>query len=121
MNFVIRWIATAVACAVAVFLIPGMYPVGAQPYMAIILFALILSLLNMTVKPILQFFGAPITFLTLGFFYLVINAVVIGFSSSLSLGLFGAGIYVSSAFSAFFGAIVISIVSGLVNGLLSDK
>lgn len=119
MNFISRWIATAVGAAVAVFLIPGMSAVGSEPYIGIAAFALVLSLLNMTIKPIMQFLGTPITFITLGLFSLVINAVVIGFSSTLSLSLFGVGIHVASALSAFFGAIVISIVSGIVNGVLS--
>lgn len=120
MNFIIRWIATAVAAAVAVFLIPGLYAVGSTPFIAIIAFALVLSLVNMTIKPILQFFGMPISFLTLGLFYLIINAAMVGLASSVTFALFGAGVYVASPLSAFFAAIVISIVSGLVNGMLSD-
>ena len=75
MNFIGRWIATAVAAAVAVFLVPGISVVGTgSTAVSVILFALVLALINVSIKPILQLLGMPISVITLGLFYLLINA-----------------------------------------------
>lgn len=118
-QFIGRWIATAVAAAAAVFLIPGIDVVGTgSTAMSVILFALVLALINASIKPILQLLGMPITIITLGIFYIVINAALLFLASSITLGLFNTGIYISSWMSAVFAAIVISIVSTVVSGIL---
>ena len=122
MGFILRWLATAVAVGAAVWLIPGIAVVGgSSEMMAIAVFALVLALINVTIKPILQFLGAPISFLTLGLFYLIINAVLLGLASYLSVGMFGAGVTIDSFGSALLGSIVISIVSAFVNGVLGNN
>ena len=122
MGFILRWLATAVAVGAAVWLIPGITVVGgSSEMMAIAVFALVLALINVTIKPILQFLGAPISFLTLGLFYLIINAVLLGLASYLSVGMFSAGVTIDSFGSALLGSIVISIVSAFVNGVLGNN
>ena len=121
MGFILRWLATAVAVGAAVWLIPGIAVVGgSSEMMAIAVFALVLALINVTIKPILQFLGAPISFLTLGLFYLIINAVLLGLASYLSVGMFSVGVTIDSFGSALLGSIVISIVSAFVNGVLGN-
>ena len=119
MRFVGKWLVSAVACAAAIWLVPGIEPVGGS-WAGPILCALVLALLNGTVKPVLQLISAPITLLTLGLFYVVVNALVLELASWLSLNLFGAGIAIFSLGSAILGAIIISIVSMLLNGLVND-
>ena len=122
MNFVIRWIATAVAVAVAVWIIPGITTVGSNGTIAVVVGALILSLINVSVKPVFQLLSLPITVLTLGIFYLVVNALMLELAAWASTGLFGSGIAIDGFGAAFLGSIVISIVSSIVNGLLGgDK
>lgn len=119
MQFIGRWIATAVAAAAAVLLIPGIDVVGTgSTAMSVILFALILALINASIKPILQLLGMPITIITLGIFYILINAALLFLASSITLGLFNTGIYIGSWLSAVFAAIVIGIVSTVVSGIL---
>ena len=119
MNFIGRWIATAVAAAVAVFLVPGISVVGTgSTAVSVILFALVLALINVSIKPILQLLGMPISVITLGLFYLLINASLLFLASSISLGLFDTGIYISDWFSGVIAAIVISIVSTFVCGII---
>ena len=119
MQFIGRWIATAVAAAAAVLLIPGIDVVGTgSTAMSVILFALILALINASIKPILQLLGMPITIITLGIFYILINAALLFLASSITLGLFNTGIYIGSWMSAVFAAIVISIVSTVVSCIL---
>ena len=120
MNFIIRWIVTAVAAAVAVWIVPGITTVGSDSTMALAVFALALSFINACVKPIVQLIGLPITVLTLGIFYLVINALMLELAAGISAGLFGSGIAVASFGSALFGSIVISLVSAFVNGLIGN-
>lgn len=121
MNFIARWLATAVAVAAAAWLVPGIEIVGGQSALiSVALFALVLSLVNIGVKPILQILSLPITFLTLGIFYLVVNALLLYLASALTQGLFGAGIEIFSFLSALVASIVISIVSSIVNSLIAD-
>ena len=120
MNFIIRWVVTAVAVAAAVFLVPGISTVGSDSAVAIAVLALVLSLVNVSIKPILQVLSMPITVITLGIFYLIVNALMLELAASLATGFFGSGIAISSFLSAIFGSIVISIVSSIVNGLIGN-
>lgn len=121
MNFIIRWIVTAIAVAAAVWIVPGIEIVSnASTWVGVVFFALILSLINMSVKPILQVLSLPVTVLTLGIFYLVVNTLLLYLAAWLANGLFSAGFYIASFGSAFVASIVISIVSTLVNGLVGN-
>ena len=121
MNFIIRWIVTAIAVGAAVWIVPGIEIVSTgESWVGIVLFALILSLITMSVKPILQVLSLPVTVLTLGIFYIVVNALLLYIAAWLANGLFGAGFYIASFGSAFVASIVISIVSALVNGLVGN-
>ena len=76
MNFIIRWIVTAIAVAAAVWIVPGIDIISVDAsWVGITLFALILSLVNMSIKPILQVLSLPVTVLTLGIFYLIVNTL----------------------------------------------
>lgn len=120
MDFILTWLVTAVAAAAATWLVPGMVEMGG--YMGIIIFALAIALVNASVKPFLQIISLPITILTLGIFYFVINALAVNIASWLSLNLFGVGVYVTDFWAALWGSIVISIVSSIVGSLVGvDK
>lgn len=122
MNFIIRWIATAIAVGAAVWIVPGITTVGDNATIAIAVGALVLSLINIVLKPVLQFISLPITVLTLGIFYLIINALLLELAAWASTGLFGSGIAISGFFAALLGSIIISIVSAIVNNVLgTDK
>lgn len=117
MRFVAKWLVLTIACAVAVWLVPGIVPVGGG-WVGPLFCALVLALLNATVKPLLQVLAIPVTVATLGIFYLVVNALVLELASWLSRNIFHAGIAIDSLFSAILGAIVISIVSMVVGGIV---
>ena len=119
MQFVLRTIAIFIAVAVAVWLVPGLsVAAGSTMWASIAIVALIIALLNMSVKPLLQLIGLPITILSLGVFYLVINTLLLYLAAWLGNVLFGAGFGISTFASGFVGSIIISIVSSLVNGIL---
>ena len=119
MQFILRTIAIFVAVGVAVWLVPGVNVVGdGSSWGSLAVMALIIALLNMTVKPFLQIIGLPITVLSLGVFYLVINTVLLYLAASMGNALFGAGFVIDSFASGFIASIVISIVSGIMNSIL---
>ena len=103
MQFILRTIAVFVAVGVAVWLVPGIDIVGAgSSWGSIAVMALII----------------PITVLSLGVFYLVINTILLYVAASMGNALFGAGFVIDSFGSGFVASIVISIVSGFMNSIL---
>ena len=66
MNFIIRWLVTAVAVGVAVWIVPGIELLGGtDAWVGIAIFGLILSLINISIKPIMQLLSLPISVITL--------------------------------------------------------
>lgn len=122
MKFIVRWLVTAVAVGAAVWLVPGIMVIGTDSaWVGVGLSALILALIDSSIKPVLQFLGAPVSLLTLGVFYLVINTLMLYLAAWLANGVFGVGFYISSFGAAFVASIVISVVSTIVNFFVGDK
>lgn len=122
MNFIIRWLATALAVGVAVWIVPGIELTGGEEgWVAIAIFGLILSLINISIKPIMQLLSLPITVITLGIFYLVVNTFMLYLAAWIADGLFQVGLEIVNFGSAFVASIVISIVSALVNALIGNR
>ena len=122
MQFIIRWLATAVAVGAAVWLVPGIAVLGTtESWIAVAITGLALSLIDMSIKPLLQLLSLPITCLTFGIFYLVVNTAMLYLAAWLSNGMFNVGFYISSFGSAFFASIVISIVSAIMNSIVADN
>lgn len=119
MNFIIRWLVTAIAVGVAVWLVPGIEVVGGtEAWVGIAIFGLILSLINISIKPLMQVLSLPITVITLGIFYLVVNTFMLYVAAWLANGIFQVGIDIATFGSAFVASIVISIVSGIMNAIV---
>jgi putative membrane protein len=78
--------------------------------------AAVLGILNAIVRPVLQFFALPITFLTLGIFYFVINGLMLYWTASLV-----EGFAVRSLWSAILASILVSLLSLLLNKLLAPS
>ena len=116
MRFILNTLLTAIAVAVAAFLFPGINPYGADPWVSFIFVALFLGVVNSLVKPFITLISLPVTILTLGIFQLVVNSFMLELASWLSVNLLGAGISISGFWSAFFGAIIVSIISSLLGG-----
>lgn len=74
-----------------------------------VLAAVILSLLNAVVKPIVSLFSLPLTFLTFGLFYFVVNGLMIWLTSYFVSGL---------SVNSFGQAIVVSLILSVVNSLI---
>ena len=122
MNFIARWLVTAIAVAAAVWLVPGIAVIGAtESWVAIAIISLALALIDMSVKPLLQLLSLPITCLTFGIFYLVVNTIMLYLAAWLSNEMFHIGFVIANFGSAFVAAIVISIVSAIMNGIVGDN
>lgn len=118
MNFVLRWLSCTIAIGFAAWIVPGIRVIGgSSAWLPVIAVALFLALINVSLKPLLQILSLPITFLTLGVFALIVNALMLELASWLAWGVFGTGLAIASFGSAFVAAIIISIVSALVNSL----
>lgn len=115
MRFVIRWLVTSIAVAAAVLVVPGIEVSGPNAWLAILVGALVLGLLNATLGLILKIGAIGCIVMTLGLFNLVINAGMLMLASSVSQNWFDLGFHVDGFWPAFWGGIVISVVSGMLN------
>ena len=113
MGFLAHWLVTGVALLVAHKLVGGIHVSG---FGALALAALVLGLVNAIIKPVMQLLSLPLTILTLGIFYLVVNGVCFALAAFLVPG-FG----VASLGSAILGAVVVSLISWLLGGFLSRQ
>lgn len=118
MRALLRWLINAIAVWVAIQIVPGIQAEGG--WAVILAVALILGLANAMIKPLLTILSCPLLILTLGLFTLVINAAVLMVTSWLA-GLLGLDFVVSGFGAAFWGGIVISIVSVVLSVFLADE
>jgi len=107
----LHWLISAVSLLVVAHLIPGITVTGVG---AVLIAPIVIGLVNATLGFILKLMTLPLTVLTLGLFWLVINALMLQFAAFLV-----PGFYIASFWSAFFGAIVMGLVSMLLRGLVS--
>lgn len=110
-SFIQRWIISTVAVLVATYVVSG---ISYGRWQDLIVATLVLGLLNSFVRPVLMLLSLPLLIFTLGLFTIVINAVLLLVVSAL-LG--REHFHVDGFWSAFWGALVISIVSLLLNSL----
>ena len=111
--FLVRWGATSLAFGVAAQLLPGIQVDGVWPA---VVAALLLGLVNATLRPILLLLTLPLTVLTLGLFALVVNGAMLALVASLV-----EGVRVAGFCSAVLAALIISLVGGLLNWMLQPR
>lgn len=111
MPFFLRLLINAAALWVATRLVPGVTFTGDWlPFLGV---ALVFGVINTFIGPVVKILSIPFILVTLGFFLLVVNGLLLWLTSSLS-GALGLGFHVSGFWAAFFGALVVSIVSTLL-------
>jgi putative membrane protein len=119
-NLLIRWFVNAVAVFIAVRFVPGIAVTPENPLLTIVLVAAVLGLVNALVRPILEFLTCPLILLTLGLFTLVINALMLLLTGWLADQV-NLGFYVQGFGAAFWGALVISIVSFILSLIFKEE
>jgi putative membrane protein len=110
LTFLLHWIVVAIGLAAATYLVPG---VTVADNTALAIGALALGFVNAIIRPVMTLLTLPITLLTLGLFYLVVNAAAFGLAAALV-----PGFSVASFWAAVFGALVVSLVSWVIGALL---
>ncbi len=110
MRILLHWIITAIALVAALFLVPGITVEG-NAYVAIGVTAALLGLINAFLRPVLQFAACGCIVLTLGLALPVINAFTLWLSAYIASEWFNIGFVVDGFWPAFWGGIIVSVVS----------
>jgi putative membrane protein len=118
MHVVGRLIINAVALWVATRIVPGISFTG--EWWLLFAVALVFGALNVAVKPILVVLTFPFLLLTLGFFLLVLNGVMLWLTSKVSDAL-GLGFHVTDFTAAFVGGLTVSIVSFILSMFVASE
>jgi putative membrane protein len=116
-RLLLRWLISSLAIFVATWLVPGIAFSG--PGWQIGVVALVFGLLNALLRPLIYLLTCPLVLLTLGLFGLVINAVMLALTSALADQI-GIQFHVDGFWPAFFGGLVISIVTTALSALAGD-
>jgi putative membrane protein len=112
-GFLMRWLILSIALGLTARLLPGVR-VDSLPSLAVA--GLALGFLNAVLKPILVLLTLPITLVTLGVFYFVLNAVLFALGSVLVPG------FTVDGFAwAFLGALLMGLISTLLSSLVPDE
>lgn len=115
---IIRFIANALALAVAAWLVPGITlsaSTTSQKGLALAIVAVIFGVVNALVKPVFEAVTGCFILITFGLFLWVINACMLKLTGWVA-GQVGLGFTVDNWTAAFIGALIVSIVSALVSG-----
>ena len=113
MPLLARILLNAIALGVGAWFVPGLTLSG--PVTALVA-GLIFGIVNALVKPVLVILTLPLTLVTLGLFLFVVNALCLALTAAVV-----PGFDVSGFWAAFGGALVVSLVSWILNGVLIDK
>ena len=112
-SFLVHWLVQAVALLVTVRLVSG---VSVASYGVLAVAALVIGLVNALVRPLLTILSLPLTLLTLGLFYLVVNGACFALAAALV-----PGFRVEGCGAAIIGALVMSIVGWLLGKVLEPR
>jgi putative membrane protein len=112
-GLLIRFVVTGTAVLLTAEIIPGIEVEGPSAGIAAVI---LLALLNALVRPVLYLLSLPFIILTLGLFMVIINALLLQLVSFLVKGFLVEGFW-----PAFWGAVLISVVSSLLNLFISGE
>lgn len=121
---IIRFLVSALSLGLATWLLPGIWldvtDRPADAVLTILLVAAIFGVVNAVVKPLFVFVTSPVLLLTLGLFLLVINAALLMLTSWVCAQL-GVPWGVAGFWDAFWGAVLVSIVSFILNSFVGNR
>jgi putative membrane protein len=110
MRLLLNWVLSALAVWIVSQVVPG---ISVSDPLTALIAALVIGLVNATIGLVLKVLTFPLTLLTLGLFWFVINALMLELASVLVRGF-----VVRGFLAAFIGAIVLSIVSSVLHWLV---
>ena len=107
-RFLVHWLVTGIGLAVSAWVLPGIHITSRE---ALLVAALVLGLVNALVRPVLFVLTLPITLVTLGLFYFVVNGIAFALAARLV-----PGFEVDSLLQAMLGALFVSLISWFASG-----
>lgn len=110
MNLIIKLFLNAIAVVLTAYILPGVY---LQDFWYALFLAALLSLLNVSIKPVLIFLTIPATIVSLGLFLLVINAIIV----EIAAWILKPGFSVATFWQALFFSILLSIINSIFERL----
>ncbi|MGE5305624.1 MAG: phage holin family protein [Alphaproteobacteria bacterium] len=110
-SLLLHWLLSSASLLIVAYLIPG---IEIRSLGTALIAPIVIGLANATIGFILKILTLPLTVLTLGLFWLVINALMLQLAAALVPGFF-----VSGFWSAFFGAIILSLVNMALRSLVT--
>lgn len=113
-KFLLNWLICTLAVLVAVYIVPGL---RYDKPLDLLAASLLLGILNAVLRPLLLLLALPLLIFTLGLFFFVINAALLWLVGALLQPHF----FVEDFWAAFWGALVISFVSGVLNVLTGNR
>ncbi len=113
MRLLLNWLLSAIALLIVSYFVPGFQ---VQGFKAALIAAVVIGLINATLGMLLKLITLPLTFLTLGVFWWIVNALMLMLASRLLAPDF----MVSGFLAAFIGAIVLSLVNMLLRKVASE-
>ena len=118
MSVLVRLIVNAAALWAATRLVPGVtYTGGWLPFFGV---ALVFGVVNTVIRPFAKLLAFPLIIVTLGIFLFVINGLMLWLTSRVSVAL-GLGFHVEGFWAAFWGAVVVTIVSAVLSLVVTDR
>ena len=112
-RFILKWLVTTVS----IFIVANLFHlIQFEDLKVLVLASLVLGILNVFVRPVLIFLTLPINILSLGLFTLIINAFLLYLASGLV-----PGFEINSFWKAFWAALLISIVSAMINFIIHKE
>jgi len=103
----LKWVIYSILIVLTAWVVPG---ISVENFLSAMLVSLVIALINIFIRPIVEFISLPVNFLTLGLFSFVINALLL-----MLAGFLTPGFEVEGFFSALIGSIVLSIFVGVFN------
>ncbi|MFZ7101310.1 MAG: phage holin family protein [Peptococcaceae bacterium] len=111
-GWVVRWILNGAALIFTSFIIGG---IAVHGILAALFAALVLGIVNAIIRPVIIFLTLPINLLTLGLFTLIINGFMLKITGTVVNGFDVHGFW-----AATIGAIILSLISSILNALVTD-
>ncbi len=112
-GLILRFLLSAAALGLTSRIVPGIRADGFGP---LLVTALILGVLNAVIRPVLLLLTLPFNILTLGLFTFVVNAAMLGAAAFVVRGF-----HIEGVLPALLGAVVLALVSGVLNWLVRDR
>ena len=112
MKIIIRWALFALAVMLIGWLLPGIEVNG---FLSALLITFVIALINIFIRPLVNFISLPINFLTLGLFSFVINALLF-----MLAGYFVPGVEIDGFWWALAGSLAFSVLAGLIDSVTNN-